>query len=383
MLIFNHYCSMNKVISITVLSSLLAFPISQAEASAGVALELGKAESINISTFRDKLKVAADKTTSIMKESPFSIEVLYQGDNFTNTANTAVDKTGNIINKLNGEVRNFLVEGVLYQTPYCPNNMSAADHRCENSKMIRLTQIEKDVIVALGYNSNSSWLKLNLKENNNEMQPQVSYSKEDVTAYWSSNLFNISNIVITGEGKSEISIFIDEVNSKAALTPKNDVLEVVKYIIKRDGGKFVKNIYTAPSGSLYNIKLVKDKAVLVKVVKNKPTQASKAVWYPSKSNKVDGKLVISNVAKSKDNKVISYEFVIYNGAVVSSVSRNASEVITTNFSLFEDIISVPVLEIIDLNLLRENDLFKAKMVEAAALAQIEHDKQGHHEHSKP
>jgi hypothetical protein len=374
---------MNKVISTTVLSSLLAFPISQAEASAGVALELGKAESINISTFKDKLKVAADKTTRIMKESPFSIDVLYQGDNFTNSANTAVDKTGNIINKLNGEVRNFLVEGVLYQTPYCPNNMSAADPRCENSKMIRLTQIEKDVVVALGYNSNSSWLKLNLKENNNEMQPQVSYSKEDVTAYWSSNLFNISNIVITGEGKSEISIFIDEANSKAALTPKNDVLEVVKYMVKRDGGKFVKNIYTAPSGSIYNIKLVNDKVVLVKVVKNKPTQASKAVWYPSKSNKVDGKLVISNVAKSKDNKVISYEFVIFNGAVVSSVSRNGNEIITTNFSLFEDIITVPVLEIIDLNLLRENDLFKAKMVDAAALAQIEHDKQGAHEHSKP
>ena len=374
---------MNKVISVTVLSFLLVFPASQAEAAGGVATQYGKAEPISIGNFKTKLNAAAEKTISIMKGSPFSIESLYQGEELSNTAITSVDKTGNIINKLNGEVRNFLVDGVLYQTPFCPGNIPAIDPKCENSKMIRLTQIEKDVIVALGYNSNSAWLKLNLKENNAQMQSQVSYSKDDVTGYWSSNLFNISKIVITGEGKSEINIFIEEANSKAAQTPANDVLEVVKYIVKRDGGKFVKNMYTAPSGSVYNIKLVNDKVELVKVVKNKVTQASKAVWYPSKSNKVDGKLVISNVNKSKDNKVISYEFLIYNGAVASSVSRNGSEIITTNFSLFEDIISVPVLEIIDLNLLKENDLYKAKMAEVAALAQIEHDKLGDHQHTQP
>ena len=182
---------MNKVISFLAVSSLLIFPVSQAGASAGVAFEFGKAESITISTFKDKLKEAADKTTSIMKESPFSIETLYQIGKSSNTELTAVDKFGNIINKLNGEVRNFAVDGVLYQTPFCPNNMVATDPRCENSKMIRLTQIEKDVITSLGYNSNSAWLKLNLKENNGQMQSQVSYSKEDVTGYWSTNLFNI------------------------------------------------------------------------------------------------------------------------------------------------------------------------------------------------
>ena len=374
---------MNKVISFIAVSSLLIFPGLQAGASVGGAMEYGKAEPITISNFKTKLKAAADKTTSIMKESPFSIEILYQSGNSTSTSVTSVDKFGNIINKLNGDVRNFAVDGVLYQTPYCPNNMSATDPRCENSKMIRLTQIEKDVVAALGYNSNSAWLKLNLKENNAQMQSQISYSKEDVTGYWSTNLFNISNIVITGEGKSEISIFIDEANSKAALTPQNDVLEVVKYIVKRDGGKFLKNIYSAPSGSVYNIKLVNDKVELVKVVKNKVTQASKAVWHPSKSNKFDGKLVISNIAKNKDSKVVSYEFLIYNGAVVSSVSRNGGDIITTSFSIFEDTISVPVLEIMDLNLLRDNELYKAKMAEVAALAQIEHDKQGDHQHTQP
>lgn len=379
MLACSNYKGMSKVRNVIILLFLLLFPISEAGAAERVSVELGKAQSINITSFKDKLKEAADKTTSIMNYSAFSIENISQNVNSTNIAVTSVDKSGNIINKLNGVARNFVVDNILYENPNCPNRIPSTDPRCVNSKMIVLTQIERDVINELGLNSSSNWLKLNLREIDVQAHPKVSYSKEDVIGYWSSNLFEFSNIVVDAGDKSEISIFIDEANAKAALTSKNDILPAVKYIAKRFGGKFIKNIYTAPSGSVYNIKLVNDKAVLVKIVKDKQNQSYKAAWYPSKSNKLDGKLVISNT--NKDKKVVSYEFLIYNGAVVSTLSRNGNESTTTSFSVFDDTILVPVLEVIDLNVVRENDLFKAKMAELAVLAKIEHDRLGDHEHN--